>query len=138
MEHEFGELLSEGLQLRIEEWEEQIEEETDEESANRGHFLSYDGDHSIAPGWKVGGYATWGVTGPYAIDCSCETPMDLLLAINFAEWGGTNSWVPLEDRELIGTYDANIPTQVTVGRGGSLNVFVCPADPAHEHKISLQ
>jgi hypothetical protein len=138
IEHEFRELLPENLQLRIEQWEEEIEEETDEESANRGHFLTYDGDHSVAPGWKVGGCATWGVTGPQAMICSCGTPMELLLAINSAEWGGTNSWAPVEDRELIGRPGANVPTQVTVGRGGSLNIFRCPANPLHEHKFSMQ
>ncbi|MFG2786663.1 hypothetical protein [Streptomyces sp. NPDC048419] len=138
VEHEWAELLSETLQRRIEEWEEEIEDETGEESANRGHFLTYDGDHSIAPGWKVGGYAAWGVTGPHAILCSCGAPMELLLAINSAEWGGTNSWVPLEDRARIGTHDANVPTQVRVGRGGSLNIFICPAYPMHEHALSLQ
>ncbi|MER6630953.1 hypothetical protein ABT301_22500 [Streptomyces sp. NPDC000987] len=138
MEHAWFELLSESLQRRIEDWEEEIEEETDEESADRGHFLTYDGDHSIAPGWKTGGYAAWGVTGPHAVVCACGTPMELLLAVSSAEWGGTNSWVPLEDRELVGTHDANVPTQVSVGRGGSLNIFVCPANPLHGHEVSLQ
>ncbi|MDQ0599798.1 hypothetical protein QF037_004143 [Streptomyces canus] len=138
LEHAFSELLPEDLRVRIEEWEEEAEEQTDEESADKGHFLTYDGDHSIAPGWKVGGYATWGVTGPHPTICSCGTPMALLLTIGSTEWSGTNSWVPLEDRKLIGAHGANTPTQVTVGRGGSLNIFSCPANPMHEHKVSLQ
>jgi hypothetical protein len=39
---------------------------------------------------------------------------------------------------LVNEPEANAPTQVTVGRGGSLNIFTCSANPAHEHKISIQ
>ncbi|WP_327429113.1 hypothetical protein [Streptomyces sp. NBC_01236] len=138
VEHEYVELLSESLQGRIKEWEEGNEEEAGVEAASRGEFLTYGEDFSIAPGWKVGGYASWDVTGPHPVTCSCGAPMELLLAIGSMEWGGTRSWVPLEDRELIGRRGANTPTRVRVGRGGSLNVFICPADPAHEHKVSLQ
>jgi hypothetical protein len=134
VEHEFMELLSGTLQERIKEWEFENEEQSDGED-----FLTYHHDLSIAPGWKVGGYATWSVTGPQLIVCSCGTPMDLLLTIASTEWsGGSYSWVPLEDRELIRMSGANTPTRVTVGRGGSLTIFFCRADPTHGHRVSLQ
>lgn len=138
IEHEWVELLGESLQERIEEWEETNEEEAGVEAAGRGEFLTYADDFSIAPGWKVGGYAIWSTTGPSLMSCSCGAPMALLLAIDTMEWGGSRSWVPLEDRELVGTRGANVPTRVRVGRGGSLNIFICPADPLHEHRVSLQ
>ncbi|MFF4542786.1 hypothetical protein [Streptomyces sp. NPDC001435] len=134
VEHEYIELLSESLRERVEEWEEENEEADGGED-----FLTYEEDFSIAPGWKVGGYATWGVTGPYAISCaSCGASMELLLAINSLELGGSTSWVPLEDRDLIGTHGMNTPTQVRVGRGGSLNVFRCSMDLRHDYKVILQ
>ncbi|MYY83206.1 MULTISPECIES: hypothetical protein [unclassified Streptomyces] len=137
-EHEFQELLSEGLRYRIAEWEAELEELADE-SGNEEEFITYHHDLSIAPGWKVGGYASWAVTGPYEDTCPCGAPMRLLLTIASHEWdGGSHSWVPLEDRDLIATSDANIPTRVTVGRGGSLNVFVCAVNASHAHKLSLQ
>ncbi|MFD7493629.1 hypothetical protein ACFV8T_14635 [Streptomyces sp. NPDC059832] len=30
------------------------------------------------------------------------------------------------------------PTEVVVGRADELNVFVCPADPDHPHRWSIQ
>ncbi|WP_316776042.1 hypothetical protein [Streptomyces sasae] len=88
MEHQWAELLPEDLRLRIGEWEEALWEEADD-------VLSYDGDLAVAPGWKVGGFARWGVTGPQEPVCSCGSPMELLLAIGSAEWEGVRgSWMP--------------------------------------------
>ncbi|MEU5582424.1 hypothetical protein ABZ791_33010 [Streptomyces huasconensis] len=141
-EHAYQELLSENLQYRIEEWEAELEEaaeESGDEEEDEEEFVTYHHDLSVAPGWKVGGHASWAVTGPYENVCSCGAAMRLLLTIASHEWdGGTRSWVPLEDRELVATSGANVPTQVTVGRGGSLNVFVCAADASHAHAVSLQ
>ncbi|MGW6585089.1 hypothetical protein [Streptomyces globisporus] len=37
---------------------------------------SYMGDLSIAPGWKVGGFASWHLTDPAPVDCQvCGTAM---------------------------------------------------------------
>ncbi len=96
-------------------------------------------ESSVGGGRKVGGYASWNVTGPSEVTCSCGEFMQPLLKIDSRECdSGTLSWVPLEDRELINESEANVPTPVTVGRGGSLNIFSCPADPAHEQKTILQ
>jgi len=139
VEHEYQELLSEALQERIEAWEAEAEEAAEESYDEEADFVTYHHDLSIAPGWKIGGYGSWSVTGPSEMTCSCGEPMQLLLTIDSREWdGGTLSWVPLEDRELINESEANAPTQVTVGRGGSLNIFTCSANPAHEHRVSIQ
>ncbi|MFF1331206.1 hypothetical protein ACFVYM_22265 [Streptomyces sp. NPDC058298] len=139
VEHEYQELLSETLQEQLEAWEAEAEEAAEDSYDDESEFVTYHHDLSIAPGWKIGGYASWNVTGPSEAKCSCGESMQLLLKIDSREWdSGTLSWVPLEDRELINESEANAPTQVTVGRGGSLNIFSCPADPAHEHKVILQ
>ncbi|MCF3136873.1 hypothetical protein IPZ69_42490 [Streptomyces olivochromogenes] len=138
-EHEWGELLPEGLRRRIEEWEEALWEEAEEDADDEDEPVSYDGDLSIAPGWKVGGHAAWGVTGPDEFLCSCGSSMGLLLTIASAEWGGDRgSWTPIEDLSLIGRHGVNTPTQVRIGRGGHLDVFVCSVDPTHDHKLSFQ
>ncbi|MFF5495155.1 hypothetical protein [Streptomyces aquilus] len=127
VEYEWPELLGEDLQSRIQEWEEGLWEEEED----GGESLGYDADFAVAAGWKVGGHAYWGVTGPHPMVCSCGTPMELLLAIRPSEHGGSRSWVPLEDEALA-------PTHVSVGRVGTLNLFVCPKDPTHGHRTSLQ
>ncbi|MFJ9346836.1 hypothetical protein [Streptomyces sp. NPDC101237] len=140
-EHQWAELLPEELRLRIAEWEEALWEEADENGDDGDDALSYDADFAVAPGWKAGGFARWGVTGPQELVCSCGSPMRLLLAVGSAEWEGVRgSWRPLEEAASAGADEtaARTPTRVVVGRGGSLLVFVCSADPAHEHRVSLQ
>ncbi|MGW7402966.1 hypothetical protein ACWGI9_04350 [Streptomyces sp. NPDC054833] len=79
------------------------------------------------------------MTGPREVVCPCGSPRELLLTIASAEWGGVrSSWTPLEDRPRVGTYGLIVPTRVSVGRGGHLDVFVCSADPTHGHEPSLQ
>ncbi|WP_419995877.1 hypothetical protein [Streptomyces boninensis] len=135
-EYEYVELLDSDLQERIEEWEMGLEEEAEEDDEE---FLSYESDLSIAPGWKVGGFAKWNVSGPGEVTCSCGSQMKLLLTIATYEWeGGVSSWTPVEDRETPNPADNKHPTEIHVGRDGSLNVFACAADPRHEHQIVLQ
>lgn len=129
IEHEYAELLPSDLRNRIEEWENR-----DAEEAPR-----YQYDLSIPPGWKVGGFASWHLTGPQPVNCVCGQSMTLLLTIDSKEWdGGTRSWVPLEDQANMDKRNANTPTQVAVGRWGALRVFACPADATHPHRLSLQ
>ncbi|MET7452711.1 hypothetical protein ABZT03_12595 [Streptomyces sp. NPDC005574] len=139
VEHEYRELLDEDLQQRIEAWDAAAEEQAEESHDDEADIVTYDHDLSIAPGWKIGGYASWSVTGPTNTTCSCGEPMHLLLRVDSREWdSGTPSWIPLEDRDLTNEPEANAPTRVTVGRGGSLNVFACSSDPTHEHRTSIQ
>ncbi|WP_030613310.1 hypothetical protein [Streptomyces sclerotialus] len=136
VEHEYIELLDADLQERIEEWEMRLEEEAEDDDEG---LLSYQGDLSIAPGWKVGGFAAWNVTGPAEITCSCGSPMRLFLTIATYEWGGiVSSWTPLEDRRTPAPQDNKHPTAVLPGRDGALNVFACATDPRHEHLLVPQ
>ncbi len=52
---------------------------------------------------------------------------------------GSDAFVPepcvLQD---LPTHLYATPTEVTVGRSGELNVLVCPTDPDHPHRWSLQ
>lgn len=102
---------------------------------------SYQGDLSIPPGWRVGGFPSWASTGPMVVDCeSCATPARLLLTAAGEEMdGGSHSWVPLEDREpslrglasVRGGRSVARPTRLRFGRDRDLHVFICPADPGH-------
>ncbi|UQX04545.1 hypothetical protein [Streptomyces sp. RerS4] len=114
----------------------------DAQSAEHGRdALSYQGDLSIPPGWRVGGFPSWASTGPMDITCaSCSAAMRLLLtAVGDEMDAGSHSWAPLEDRDpsLRGKesirWSASVvtPTRLRFGRDRDLHVFTCPADPAH-------
>ncbi|MEU1077265.1 MULTISPECIES: hypothetical protein [unclassified Streptomyces] len=136
----FAGLLPEELCARLDAWEEAQEQDADQlANENAVDPVSYQYDLSIPPGWRVGGFASWHKTDPYPMDCrTCRTPMHLLLTIDSSEWdGGSGSWKPLEDRDLL-THRYATPTGVTVGRFGELNVFACPTDPDHPHHWSSQ
>ncbi|MER5717189.1 hypothetical protein [Streptomyces sp. NPDC002132] len=132
IEHQDLDLLPHELQERIDAWEGD-EEELDEDS------VLYRSDLSIAPGWKAGGFASGHAAGPDSMVCECGRPMNLLLTVASKEWdAGSRSWIPLEDRPTAEAMDANIPTHVTVGRWGSMNVFACAHDPSHPARFSVQ
>lgn len=59
----------------------------------------YDNELSVAPGWKVGGWASWGPTDPVLQFCrACDAKMDPLLTIATFEWDDSNrGWIPDED-----------------------------------------
>ncbi|WP_433573479.1 hypothetical protein [Streptomyces sp. CA-251247] len=136
----FAGLLPEGLCAQIDAWEETLEETAELLSGgNVAYPVAYQYDLSIPPGWRVGGFASWHATDPHPMDClTCAAPMRLLLTIDSSEWdGGTGSWRPLEDMGRP-TYRHATPTEVTVGRFGELNVFMCPEDPGHPHRWSIQ
>lgn len=138
--YQFAGRLPEVLCARLDAWDEAQGSEAGQ-SADRKAVdpVGYQYDLSIPPGWRVGGFASWHVTDPYPMNCrTCDAPMDLLLTIDSSEWdGGRGSWKPLEDRDLP-THRFATPTGVTVGRSGELNVFVCPTDPDHPPRWSIQ
>jgi hypothetical protein len=136
----FAGLLPEDLCARIDAWEEAREEEAERAADDDApEPPAYQYDLSIPPGWRVGGFASWHLTDPSPMNChACAAPMDLLLTIDSREWdGGSGSWKPLEERNLP-AYRCAVPTEVTVGRWGQLNVFACPIDPSHPHRWSIQ
>ncbi|WP_314249913.1 hypothetical protein [Streptomyces sp. DSM 40907] len=60
----------------------------------------YDHALSHAPGWKIGGWAPWGLTDPVPRFCvACGTAMTPLLTIASSEWHrNSTSWIPYEDQ----------------------------------------
>lgn len=68
-EYQYGGLLPEELDAQITAWEEETEEESDDEEG-----IDYQFDLSLAPGWKVGGFANWSLTDPHPVDCMSVAP----------------------------------------------------------------
>lgn len=132
-EYQYGGLLPEELDDRITAWEEAAEDE-DEDEEDTGR--SYQFDLSLAPGWKVGGFANWSLTDPHPVDCAeCGTAMTLLFTADSSEWHGTGgSWRPVEEPPGV----SSGPTDVSIGRGYALYVFRCPVSFAHQPATAMQ
>ncbi|TMR00130.1 hypothetical protein ETD83_17480 [Actinomadura soli] len=130
-EYQYGGLLPEQLDARIVAWEKAGEAGDEDETGRSYHY-----DLSLAPGWKVGGYANWSLTDPYPMDCTeCGTAMTLLFTADSSEWHGTGgSWRPVEEpaQALSG------PTEVVIGRGYALYVFRCPVSFEHPPSTAMQ
>lgn len=158
VEHEYFGLLDEALREEISEWEEGLLDDEDglvppgsratyEEyaaamaaaRAEEADETDYMSDLSIAPGWKVGGFASWHLTDPAPVDCRvCGAPMPPLLTVDTWECdGASRSWLPVEDRDADDERHVIDPTDVLLGRG-LMRVHTCPADPAHPHRLSFQ
>ncbi|TXS52090.1 hypothetical protein [Streptomyces sp. t39] len=99
--------------------------------------IDYMSDLSVAPGWKVGGYASWHLTGPAPVDCPrCGNAMPPLLTVHTWECdGASRSWLPVEDRAEDMT--AVVPVGVYLGRG-LMRIHTCPDDPDVPHRLSFQ
>ncbi len=134
-EYQYGGLLPEDLDARISAWEEAAQDDEDEDEV-RGDGFSYQYDLSLAPGWKVGGFASWSLTDPLPMNCDeCRAPMTLLFTADSSEWQGTeSSWRPVEEPEDT----SPDPTNVTIGRGYALYVFRCPASFEHPPATTMQ
>ncbi|MFF4321166.1 hypothetical protein [Streptomyces sp. NPDC001568] len=103
------------------------------DSREEDRDTGYRGALSVAPGWKTGGWAApftfRDSGGPEELRCArCSAVGEPLLTIAHAEWDAeTDSRRPIEE-----AHDASTtPTKVTVGRGYSLQFYVCPIDPRH-------
>lgn len=120
--------LDPAMQERIAAWE------GPEDAGDR-----YISDLSTAPGWKVGGYVAWPLTGPRPLLCSvCGAELAPLLTADEREWDpSTTSWIPYEDQPAADTLWANDPTGVSPGRG-RLTVAVCPWHPHHPIDLVVQ
>ncbi|MFF9280022.1 hypothetical protein [Streptomyces griseosporeus] len=145
VEHPYLEVLEPALRARLEAWEGPEDEDAEDEETEDGSGVgsaerpSYIYDLSTAPGWKVGGYIAWNLTGPAPLNCSaCGTELVPLLTADRREWDpGTTSWIPYEDRQEATTRWANVPTEVSPGQG-RLIITVCPRDPHHPFRLVTQ
>jgi hypothetical protein len=99
---------------------------------------------SVSPGWKAGGWTSWGLTDPVPRTCSeCGADAVPLLTIASTEWdGGTESWIPEEERAnptptLPGQPPANF-TMLVIAGGYRLQLHTCPTSPDHPHIELIQ
>ncbi|MFI6761990.1 hypothetical protein ACIBF5_22900 [Micromonospora sp. NPDC050417] len=100
---------------------------------------------SQAPGWKVGGYATWELTDLLPMNCPhCHKAMSLLLTVSSTESPGNSVWLPVENSHLqpsrtnpewMAAYE---PTGVSVGRHGRLQIFICMTCPDTPIRQNIQ
>ncbi|BCY10079.1 hypothetical protein [Actinoplanes sp. L3-i22] len=120
VEFQYIDLLPDDLQERINAWE-----ETDDE------LPRYDCELSLAPGWKVGGFADWSVSDPQEVNCTeCGAEMTLMLTVDSGEWADL-SWRPEGDTVVD-------PTKVVIGRGWDLKIFRCPVSYEHPAATAAQ
>lgn len=98
----------------------------------------YEDEYSLAPGWKVGGFVSWHLTGPTSVLCGCGSETTPLLTITDREWSpGTVSWVPVEDQAVSRDMSASVPTGIYVGRG-RLSLLRCAKDRTHPYRFVIQ
>ncbi|OIJ68476.1 hypothetical protein [Streptomyces mangrovisoli] len=94
---------------------------------------------SVAPGWKVGGWAPWGLTDPIARFCiHCGSAMNPLLTIASDESRDyRRSWVPLEDQAIpeIDNDKVSNPPGIQVSDANNLQLYVCPTCFTHTDLI---
>lgn len=137
--------LDESLQVRIEEWSENEKAGVDIQNPYyQAEEAYYRFELSVAPGWKVGGWAPWGFRDPSPIICTCGTRMEPLLTISSCEWNsGSGSWIPIEDQASAAN-PANIypypwdPVMVNIGRGHHMQIYRCPISVEHPHFALMQ
>lgn len=108
--------------------------ELDEEGWGDSRGVLYQYDLSVAQGSKVGGWARWHAVDPHHPPCpDCATPLEMLINLDSIEHqGGGSSWDPA------GADCPYDPTGMTLGRGGDLQIFTCPANPRHRSMILVQ
>ncbi|KAK1178812.1 hypothetical protein B7755_012090 [Streptomyces sp. NBS 14/10] len=121
--------LPEDLTGRIRAWE-------------KHHGVVYQYDLGVAPGCKVGGHPPWSFSDPFPMACAeCGSGLLPLLTIDGREWdGGSASWRPVEDSEATDPSfpDAGGATHLNIGRGYSLQLYVCAASWEHPHVQNMQ
>lgn len=87
----------------------------------------YQSDLSVAPGWKIGGFVAWNVTGPGEVPAHCGRSMRLLLTVATHEWdGGNRSWVPVEDQRSVGIRGRTSPPIFQFRVGGRCTFSSAP------------
>jgi hypothetical protein len=105
VEYPWWEELPSGLRERVHAWDD-------------ANDWVYTNDLALAPGWKVGGWASWGVTDLKPMACrSCGDRPDPLVTVDSCE----------EDA-----------TDVVVGRYGALRIFTCRRCPGEPPQVEIQ
>jgi hypothetical protein len=131
--------LPEELADRIKAWEkEQNPDEEDEEA--EADVVYYQYDLSLAPGCKLGGHAPWSFNDPFPMACAeCGSDVRPLLTLNGTEWNG-GSWCPVEDADYTGLHFLGpaCATQLTIGRGYNMQLYVCVSSYDHPHVQNMQ
>lgn len=138
--------LSKDLQERLGQWDTwQAAGVTPDSSYAPAPQEFYENELSIAPGWKVRGWAPWGLTDPIPRFCpNCGAAMQPLLTIATTEWDdATRSWIPYENQATAsgtghGYPDPSKPTAVHIGRGYNQQLYYCPVAPEHPHTECMQ
>ncbi|MER7518239.1 hypothetical protein [Streptomyces sp. NPDC126499] len=126
VEYPYADYLPDELVARIDAWEDDLRARI----GKKAPWYQY--DLSIAPGWKIGGWDSWHKTDLIRVYCdACGTEMRVLLTIaSYESHAAEGSWGPFPAPDT--------PTGIRVGRDGEYRAFVCPADPAHPHRMSMQ
>jgi hypothetical protein len=127
VEYPYHEELPVDLQERLKAWAGQGEDSLP------SRYL----DGVIAPGWKVGGYASWNVTDLQDTPCpQCASPARLLFVADSSEYDGASEehWKPLDDPDPDQAWE---PTGVVVGRYGALRIFACATCPGTPFVIEI-
>ncbi|MEV4925351.1 hypothetical protein [Streptomyces roseoverticillatus] len=130
------------MHLLTEEQTQHVDAWTKQRSMDHQH-VEYEGDLSIAPGWKLGGWPAHFTyrypAGPHEFQCGeCGGPVEALLTVASSEWDGrSRSWRPAEDMDGH-PYHTQSPTIVTVGRGFSLQIYTCTSTLSHLPRTIMQ
>ncbi|MFD5142687.1 hypothetical protein [Streptomyces sp. NPDC058401] len=99
----------------------------------------YSNELAEAPGWKVGGWAPWGLTDPIARFCiNCGTAMTPLLTIASDECRDyRRSWGPNEDQHIpeFDTDNVSNPPDIQVSGGNHLQLYICSTCYTHTDLI---
>ncbi|MBO3743025.1 hypothetical protein [Actinoplanes flavus] len=122
VDYRYFEMLPRDLQARISAWE----KETGGPDYSKW---------SAVPGWKVGGFPSFRMSGPISMTCeTCDTEMSLLFAVGHGEWDEAGYWCPLED-----PVDLSDPlTGIFIGRGFDWYILHCPVSPDHPFSPMMQ
>ncbi|MFI5718180.1 hypothetical protein [Nocardia sp. NPDC051750] len=132
------------LRERLHDWGLSQHSGTGQEQEDGPGSAYYQYEHSVAPGWKVGGWGPWSFTDPWPMKCkACDAEYRPLLTISTGEWdGGSGSWIPLEDRESsaapFGLREPWNPPMVQIGRGYNMQIYICPTSFDHPHLEIMQ
>jgi hypothetical protein len=105
--------------------------------------FTYQYDLAVAPGWKIGGHAPWSFSDPWPMQCTeCGSEVRPLLTIEGSEWhdGGGGSWRPAEATGVPDSRSSSIarPTGIEIGRGYSMQLYVCTSSYVHSHLQNMQ